>query len=147
LPNQRGLINAEGKFVSAKKETSVKNYSFKEASTSKNSFSLNFTSKEEGSRRKLNKSKSKQLLSNKSLDQKARWRSGEKNEAHSYYEKRKSYSRKKKKHTQSKEINKILEINSKANTETELQSSLKGTNFIANDDFMLEVKAEIVKEM
>jgi hypothetical protein len=40
-----------------------------------------------------------------------------------------------------------LEINSKANTETELQSSVKGVNFIANDDFMLEVKAEIVKEM
>lgn len=131
--------------MSAKKETSSRNYSFKESSTSKNSFSLNFTSRE-GSRRKLNKSKSKQLQSNKSLDQKARWRGGEKSEAHSYYEKRKSYS-KKKKQTQSKEIVKILEINSKGTTEIELQSSLKAVNFIANDDFMLEVKAEITKEM
>ena len=96
LPNQRGLINAEGKFVNNKKETSTQKYSFREQSTSKHSFSLNFTNKEEGSRKKKNRSKQKHTVSNKSLDYKIKYKSSDRNGAHSYYEKGKSYSKKKK---------------------------------------------------
>ena len=82
LPNPRGVIDSNGKFVSANQQQPVAQYSFREQSTSKHSFSLNFT-REGKSKKKLNKSKSKsKQLDNKSFDWKCR--SADKVH-HSYY--------------------------------------------------------------
>ena len=96
LPNPRGVIDYNGKFVSANQQHQpIAHYSFREQSNTKNSFSLNFT-REGKAKKKLNKSKSRSRAEeNKNTDLK--YRSADKIHQ-SYYEqpskKDKSRSRK-----------------------------------------------------
>ena len=46
LPSNRGLINANGKFITAGKVKEQKNLSFHNSSANKHSFSLNFASRD-----------------------------------------------------------------------------------------------------
>jgi hypothetical protein len=60
IPNNRGVINDKGKFVSVNRDKEKTNQSFHHQSTTKHSFSLNFTSRDQSKRmKKGRKSKSK----------------------------------------------------------------------------------------
>ncbi len=100
---------------------------------------MNFTAKDHQSTSKQKISKSNQLANNKSLDQKLSYK-GEKNKSHhqSYYERRKSYSKKKRK--SNKEITKIAELNSKPQSETAEMSVYQRPKYISDDEFIREVR-------
>lgn len=62
IPANKGLINADGKFVSNTKSKEQKNNSFHNNSCSRHSASLNFTSRDDSKYRKKGKSKSKKRI-------------------------------------------------------------------------------------
>jgi hypothetical protein len=78
LPNNRGVINEQGKFVTLSKEKEQKNYSFHNQSASKHSFSLNFTSRDDSKPHKKHSKSRQKALDKKDTERKLKWRSSDK---------------------------------------------------------------------
>lgn len=85
LPNNRGVINEQGKFVTLSKEKEQKNYSFHNQSASKHSFSLNFTSRDDSKPQKKHSKSRQKALEKKETDRKLKWRSSDKTHSRDHH--------------------------------------------------------------
>lgn len=136
LPNPRGLIDANGKFVSVNRHQNLPQHSFREQSTSKHSFSLNFT-RETKRKKKLSKSKNKvRPQDNRSLEW--RWRSADKGHL-SYYEK---VPKQQKIHKKSVKIKKI---DDKPNTTLASSGMSPSMTPIKTQHMSIEVQSDTIK--